>query len=90
MIIREAYDYEATREGAVYIVLIIVLGIAALNTNNNLLFIIVAAMLGAIGISGVCSWMMMRRWSLNRRPTARTWRATWMKNSLMDGCFRRG
>ena len=58
---REAFDYEATREGAVYIVLIIVLGIAALNTNNNLLFIIVSAMLGAIGISGVCSWMMMRR-----------------------------
>jgi len=57
---REAFDYEATREGAVYIVLIIVLGIAALNTNNNLLFIIVSAMLGAIGISGVCSWMMMR------------------------------
>jgi uncharacterized protein (DUF58 family) len=57
---REAFDYEATREGAVYIVLVIVLGIAALNTNNNLLFIIVSAMLGAIGISGVCSWMMMR------------------------------
>jgi uncharacterized protein (DUF58 family) len=61
---REAFDYEATREGAVYIVLIIVLGVAALNTNNNLLFIIVSAMLGAIGISGVCSWMMMRELEL--------------------------
>jgi uncharacterized protein (DUF58 family) len=61
---REAFDYEATREGAAYIVLIIVLGIAALNTNNNLLFIIVSAMLGAIGISGVCSWMMMREMQL--------------------------
>src|SRR3954452_17137305 len=61
---REAFDYEATREGAVYIVLIIVLGVAALNTNNNLLFIIVSAMLGAIGISGVCSWMMMREMQL--------------------------
>src|SRR5205807_2059322 len=58
--VREAFDYEATREGAAYIVLIIVLGIAALNTNNNLLFIIVSAMLGAIGISGACSWLMMR------------------------------
>src|SRR3954449_13120027 len=57
---REAFDYEATREGAAYIVLIIVLGIAALNTNNNLLFIIVSAMLGAIGVSGVSSWAMMR------------------------------
>src|SRR4051812_6655517 len=57
---RDAFDYEATREGAAYIVLIIILGIAALNTNNNLLFIIVSAMLGAIGISGVSSWAMMR------------------------------
>jgi uncharacterized protein (DUF58 family) len=58
--VRDAFDYEATREGAAYIVLIIILGIAALNTNNNLLFIIVSAMLGAIGISGVSSWLMMR------------------------------
>lgn len=58
--VRDAFDYEATREGAAYIVLIIILGVAALNTNNNLLFIIVSAMLGAIGISGVSSWLMMR------------------------------
>src|SRR3954447_17065040 len=57
---RDAFDYEATREGAAYIVLIIILGIAALNTNNNLLFIIVSSMLGAIGVSGVSSWWMMR------------------------------
>lgn len=61
---RDAFDYEPTREGAIYILLIIVLGIAALNTNNNLLFIIVSAMLGAIGISGVCSWMMIREMEL--------------------------
>jgi uncharacterized protein (DUF58 family) len=58
--VRDAFDYEATREGAAYIFLIIILGIAALNTNNNLLFIIVSAMLGAIGVSGVSSWAMMR------------------------------
>src|SRR6267154_448706 len=58
--VRDAFDYEATREGAAYIILVIILGIAALNTNNNLLFIIVSAMLGAIGISGVSSWLMMR------------------------------
>ena len=59
--VREAFDYEATREGAAYIVLIIVLGIAALNTNNNLLFIIVSSMLAAIGVSGISSWAMMRQ-----------------------------
>ena len=58
--VRDAFDYEATREGAAYIVLIIILGIAALNTNNNLLFIIVSSMLAAIGVSGVSSWWMMR------------------------------
>jgi uncharacterized protein (DUF58 family) len=58
--VRDVFEYEATREGVAYIVLIIILGIAALNTNNNLLFIIVSAMLGAIGISGVSSWAMMR------------------------------
>ena len=58
--VRDAFDYEATREGAAYIVLIIILGVAALNTNNNLLFIIVSSMLAAIGVSGMSSWAMMR------------------------------
>jgi len=69
--VRNAFDYEATREGAAYIGFIILLGVAALNTNNNLLFIIVSAMLGAIGISGVSSWLMMRaiQWRSRFRST---------------------
>jgi uncharacterized protein (DUF58 family) len=39
---------------------LIVIGIAALNTGNNLLFIVVAAMLGAILVSGVASAAVLR------------------------------
>jgi len=58
--VRDVFDYDITREGLVYIGLILVIGIAALNTGNNLLFIIVAAMLAAIGISGVASAAVLR------------------------------
>ena len=38
-------EYEFTREGVVYFVIIMVITIAALNTGNNLLFIILANLL---------------------------------------------
>src|SRR5215471_9853670 len=44
---RNALDYEVTRVGIIYIVIVLLIGIAALNTGNNLLYIIVAAMLAA-------------------------------------------
>src|SRR6185312_8758093 len=53
--VRDAFDYDVTREGLVYLGIIIVIGIAALNTGNNLLFIVVAAMLSAILVSGIAS-----------------------------------
>ena len=53
--VRDAFDYDVTREGLVYLAIILVIGVAALNTGNNLLFIVVAAMLAAIVVSGVAS-----------------------------------
>src|SRR3954462_15459847 len=53
--VREAFDYDVTKEGLVYLAIILVIGIAALNTGNNLLFIVVSAMLAAIVVSGVTS-----------------------------------
>ncbi len=50
--VSEALHYELTREGMVYLGMALVVGIAALNTGNNLLFIILAAMLAAIVVSG--------------------------------------
>src|SRR5438270_7944375 len=41
--VRDALDYDVTREGLAYVVLVLVIGIAALNTGNNLLFIVVSA-----------------------------------------------
>jgi len=53
--VRDALDFEVTRAGALYVVVVLVIGVAALNTGNNLLYIIVAAMLAAIAVSGIAS-----------------------------------
>jgi uncharacterized protein (DUF58 family) len=58
--IRDALDYEVTRVGIVYVVIVLLIGVAALNTGNNLLYIIVAAMLAAILVSGVASAAVLR------------------------------
>ena len=53
--VRDAFDYEVTKEGLAYLAVILVIGVAALNTGNNLLFIVVSAMLSAIIVSGIAS-----------------------------------
>ncbi|HVJ04040.1 MAG TPA: DUF58 domain-containing protein [Candidatus Saccharimonadales bacterium] len=57
--VRDALNYEVTREGLVYLALTLLIGVAALNTGNNLLFIVVAAMLGAVLVSGIVSAIMI-------------------------------
>ena len=57
---REALDFEVTRAGALYATVVLLIGIAALNTGNNLLYIIVAAMLAAIVVSGIASALCLR------------------------------
>lgn len=57
---RDLLHYDVTRAGVIYIVITIVIGIAALNTGNNLLYIIVAAMLAAIVVSGLASAAVLR------------------------------
>src|SRR5262249_48533278 len=63
--IRDAVDYEVTRIGVIYVLSVVFIGIAALNTGNNLLYLIVAAMLAAILVSGVASAMILRELELN-------------------------
>jgi uncharacterized protein (DUF58 family) len=58
--VRDAFDYDVTREGMGYLALILVIGVAALNTGNNLLFLVVAAMLAAIVVSGIASALLLR------------------------------
>ena len=65
--LRDAVDYEVTRAGIVYAVGTLLIGIAALNTGNNLLYIIVAAMLAAILVSGIVSALVLRELELDVR-----------------------
>ena len=58
--VRDALDYEVTRVGIAYVVMVLLIGVAALNTGNNLLYIVVAAMLAAILVSGIASAVMLR------------------------------
>ena len=76
--VRNAFDYDVTRVGIAYVVTVVLIGIAALNTGNNLLYIVVAAMLAAILVSGVASALVLRDLQLDvrlpehvfaRRPT---------------------
>jgi len=65
--IRDAFDYDVTRVGIAYVLTVVVIAIAALNTGNNLLYIIVAAMLAAILVSGLASALVLRDLELDVR-----------------------
>jgi uncharacterized protein (DUF58 family) len=65
--LRESFDYDVTRAGVVYVVVTLVIGIAALNTGNNLLYIVVAAMLAAVLVSGIVSAWVLRWLELDIR-----------------------
>lgn len=57
--LRFRVKYRLTREGMVYLGLVLVITLAALNTGNNLLFMILASLLAGILISGVLSRMTL-------------------------------
>jgi uncharacterized protein (DUF58 family) len=63
--LREVLDFEVTRAGVLYAVVVLLIGVAALNTGNNLLYIIVAAMLAAIAVSGVASSICLYKLELD-------------------------
>ena len=65
--LRQTFHYEVTRVGVIYVLVTLVIGIAALNTGNNLLYIIVAAMLAAILVSGMVSALVLRGLELDVR-----------------------
>jgi uncharacterized protein (DUF58 family) len=65
--LRQTFHYEVTKAGVVYVLVTLVIGIAALNTGNNLLYIVVAAMLAAILVSGVVSALVLRGLKLEVR-----------------------
>ncbi len=52
-------DYKLTREGMVYLAAVFIIILAALNTGNNLLFIILASLLAGILVSGIVSRVVL-------------------------------
>src|SRR6266436_3179496 len=64
---RDVFDYDVTRVGIAYIVAVVLIGVAALNTGNNLLYVIVAAMLAAVLVSGLASAVVLRGLQLDVR-----------------------
>ena len=49
-----------TKAGAIYIGVTLLLGFAAVNTGNNLLFLIVSALLAFMAVSGVSGWQNIK------------------------------
>lgn len=52
-------DYRLTREGIIYLAAVFVLILAAVNTGNNLLFLVLGCLLAGILISGVLSRVVL-------------------------------
>jgi uncharacterized protein (DUF58 family) len=59
------FSFKITREGFLYICGVFLLSLAAVNSGNNLLFIVVAALLSAIAVSGIISRSSLRQISLS-------------------------
>jgi uncharacterized protein (DUF58 family) len=59
------FSFNITREGAVYILAVFLLSLAAINTGNNLLFLILAMLLSAILVSGVVARVSLRSVSVS-------------------------
>jgi len=58
-------DYRLTREGMIYLGAVLVVALAALNTGNNLLFMILACLLAGVLISGLLSRLGAERGSMS-------------------------
>ena len=60
-----AFLFRITTSGFLYILLILLISIAAVNTGNNLLYILLAFMIAAISVSGVVSRTSLTRLALS-------------------------
>ena len=59
------FSFRITLEGLLYILGVVLLSLAAVNSGNNLLFVVVAALLAAITVSGIISRSSLRQISLS-------------------------
>jgi uncharacterized protein (DUF58 family) len=59
------FSFGITREGILYILFVFILSLAAINTGNNLLYIILAVLLSTIAVSGIVSHSSLKQVSLS-------------------------
>ena len=59
------FSVRITREGVLFLAGVLVLSLAAVNTGNNLLFIVLAAMLSTVAVSGIVSRNSVKQVSLS-------------------------
>ncbi len=86
---KDVFDYEVTRAGIIYIVGVVLVAIAALNTGNNLLYIIVATLLAAILVSGVASAAVLRALELDVRLPEHVFAGQTVAGKVLLRNFRR-
>src|SRR6187551_4106059 len=60
-----------TREGRIIVILSVGVGFAAINTGNNLLYLLLGWLLSFIIASGILSELTLRALSVERRPPPR-------------------
>jgi uncharacterized protein (DUF58 family) len=63
--VRAAMDYEVTRAGLVYMLIVVAIGVAGMSSGNNLLYVVVAVLLSAILVSGMASALVLRHLELD-------------------------
>jgi uncharacterized protein (DUF58 family) len=62
-----------TREGRIIVILAVAVGFAAINTGNNLLYLLLGWLLSFIIASGILSEMTLKKLTVERRPPPRLW-----------------
>src|SRR5215510_7675755 len=60
-----------TREGRIIVILSVGVGFAAINTGNNLLYLLLGWLLSFIIASGILSELTLKRLTVERRPPPR-------------------
>jgi uncharacterized protein (DUF58 family) len=58
------FSYRVTREGGIFVLSVFLLALAAVNTGNNLLFLVLAVLLAAIPVSGTVALGSLRELSV--------------------------
>jgi len=54
-------EYEPTRAGLIYLLVLLAISLAAVNTGNNLLYLMLASLLAGLLVSGVVSRLVLER-----------------------------